>query len=199
MNQSRHRSAEPRDLPPGRFLGRRGFLAVLGAGAMTLAMSMLEWLPLARTAGADPGSEYPDCGVYGDGPGGPICVGAPYSPQNCGPDNWFRTGCYNRPEGGEVCYQAAVICRAAGRENEARNAWRWVLDGVTYRCADGKAYYEGAPNPEIMICSATLSSPEPEPTPAPAPTPAPEPEPSPPPSRRPWPSSLLSELPVLTP
>jgi hypothetical protein len=190
----RHRSPGQRGFLNSPLLGRRGFLAVLGAGAMTLALTALEWLPLARYARAEPGTEYPDCGAYGDGPGGPICVGAPYSPRYCGSDDWFRTGCYERQEGGEVCYEPAAICRAAGRENEARNAWRWEADGISYRCADGKAYYDGAPNPEILICNATLSSPEPSPEPEPEPTTTPPPTST---SRRPWPSSLLPELPLL--
>jgi len=186
----------------GGILGRRGFLAVLSAGAMTLEMTVLGWIPLARPARAEPGTEYPDCGAYSDGPGGPVCVGAPYSPQYCGPDNWFRTGCYLRQDGGEVCYQPAAICHAAGADNEGRHAWRWEVDGTVYRCADGKAFYEGAPNPELLICNATLSSPEPTPPPSTSPTTTPPPSPTPTASlststsRRPWPS-LLSDLPLL--
>lgn len=181
------------------FLGRRGFLAVLSAGAMTLGVTMLGWIPLARPARAQTGTEFLDCGAYSDGAGGPICTGAPYSPKYCGSDKWFKNGCYRTPEG-EVCYEPATLCRAAGREGERRNAWRWEADGVTYRCADGRVRYEGAPNPETVICNATLSDPSP-PSSSPSPEPAP-PEPSPEPSpRQPSPTStprpLLPQLPIL--
>lgn len=180
-------AAEPR-----RFLGRRGFLAVLSAGAMTLGVTMLGWIPLARPARAEPGTEFLDCGIYADGPGGPICVGAPYSPTNCGSDKWFRTGCYRSPQG-EVCYEATTNCRAGGREGERRNAWRWEADGVTYRCADGRAHHEGAPNPETLICSATLSSPQPTPSPEPPSSEPPPPEPT----SSSEPKPLLPLLPLL--
>ncbi|MGH3937173.1 MAG: hypothetical protein ACRDTG_00840 [Pseudonocardiaceae bacterium] len=176
------------------FLGRRSFLAVLSAGAMTLGVTMLGWLPLARPARAQAGTEFLDCGVYGDGAGGPICTGAPYAATYCGSDKWFRNGCYRTPEG-EVCYEPATLCRAGGREGERRNAWRWVADGVTYRCADGRVRHEGAPNPETAICSATLSDSAP-PSSSPAPEPSPEPsstEPTPTSTPRP----LLPQLPLL--
>lgn len=155
-------------------LGRRGFLAVLSTGAMTLGLTVLGWIPLARPARAEVGSEYPDCGIYSDGPGGPICLGAPYSPDYCGSDGWFRTGCYSTP-GGQVCYQPRTVCRAGGRDQEARNAWRWVADGIEYRCADGRIYYEGSPNPDSVICQARLTPLPPPPHPAPPTTPSPEP------------------------
>ena len=157
------------------FLGRRGFVAVLAGGAMTLGMTVLGWIPLARPARAEAGTEYPDCGRYSDGPGGPICIGAPYSPAYCGADDWFITGCYDRPEG-RVCYEAAKACRASRETRAARNAWRWVADGITYRCADGHAWHDGSPNPEVLICSARLTG---EPSPSPAPPP---PTTSPPPT-----------------
>lgn len=190
------------------FLGRRGFLAVLSASAMALGVTMLGWIPLARPARAEAGTEFLDCGTYDDGPGGAICTGAPYSPTYCGSDKWFKTGCYRGPDG-EVCYEPKALCRAEGREGERRNAWRWEADGVTYRCADGRVYYEGAPNPETVICSATLSaaslssSPSPEPSPTPSPEPSPEPsptrspDPSPTPLPEPSPKRLLPQLPVL--
>ncbi|MGH3917044.1 MAG: hypothetical protein ACRDTC_27075 [Pseudonocardiaceae bacterium] len=172
------------------FLGRRGFLAVLSASAMTLGVTMLGWIPLARPARAEAGTEFPDCGVYADGAGGPICVGAPYSASYCGSDKWFKTGCYSSPDG-DVCYEPAAFCRAAGRDGERRNAWRWEADGVTYRCADGRERHAGAPNPETVICSATLSSPpSSSQTPPPEPTPF-EPTPDPEPSR------LIPRLPIL--
>lgn len=162
------------------FLRRRGFLGVLGAGAMTLGITMLGWIPLARPARAEPGTEYPDCGRYSNGPGGPICLGARYSTAYCGDDNWFITGCYPRANGHRVCFSPAAICRAAG-PNERRNAWRWMYEGIQYRCADGHAYWDGAPNPEVVICSAKLtpapSSPTPPEPPAP---PSPTPPPGPP-------------------
>jgi hypothetical protein len=179
---------------------RRGFLAVLGGGAMALGMAVLGWIPPARSARAETGTEYLDCGVYSDGPGGPICVGAPYSARYCGSDKWFRTGCY-RTSDGEICYQPARFCRAPGGDGEARNAWRWQVDGVVYRCADGRVHYEGAPNPETVICQATLSSPPPPEPPSPEPPP-PSPSPTPPPSpapRPPWPPTPPDSPPVSAP
>ncbi|MGH3990974.1 MAG: hypothetical protein ACRDSN_00755, partial [Pseudonocardiaceae bacterium] len=202
--------AEPRTLQfrtqtsVGRrgFFGRRGFLAVLGAGAMTLGITVLGWIPLARPARAEPGTEFLYCGRYGDGsPGGPICVGAPYSPDYCGDDNWFITGCFSGPRGTD-CYEPAEICRVTSENGEGRNAWRWEADGVTYRCADGYAFWNGAPNPDVVICSATLtvappppssSSPPTSPPPSSPPTPPPPSSPptSPPPSAPPsFPTSL---------
>ncbi|MGH3825605.1 MAG: hypothetical protein ACRDQX_00295 [Pseudonocardiaceae bacterium] len=132
---------------------RRGFLAVLGTAAMTLGMTALSWVPLARPARADPGSEYPSCGLYHYGPHGPICTGAPYSPSYCGSDNWFKNGCFGSWEKGLDCYQPRTICRAG---TEAREAWLWKADDVVYRCADGEIAYAGAPNVEQVICNATL-------------------------------------------
>lgn len=134
--------------------GRRGFLAVLGTAAMTLGMTVIGWIPLARPARAQEGTEYLDCGGYSDGPGGPLCVGAPYSARYCGDDNWFRSGCFPGEDGTTDCYEPLASCHADG---EGRNAWRWEADGTVYRCADGQVHYEGAPNPEFVICSATLS------------------------------------------
>lgn len=162
-----HLDRPPLDRPPldrssrsrGVRLRRRGFLAVLGAGAMTLGLTMLGWIPLARPARAEPGTEYPYCGIYTDGqPGGSICVGAPYSPQYCGSDNWFKTGCESGSDGEEICYQPVRACRADGEDSSARNAWRWEADGVTYRCADGRVTRAGAPNSEFVICSARLTA-----------------------------------------
>jgi hypothetical protein len=134
-------------------MGRRGFLAVIGTGAMTLGVAMLGWIPLARPARAEQGSEYLDCGRYSDGPGGPICRGAPYSPSYCGPDKWFKNGCFGEWKDGLDCYQPRTICHAG---EDMREAWRWEADGVVYRCADGEINYDGAPNLEQVICNATL-------------------------------------------
>jgi len=164
------------------FLGRRGFLGVLGAGAMTLGMTMLGWIPLVRRAQAQEGTEFPDCGRYSNGPGGPVCLGARYSPTYCGDDDWFITGCYER-RGFGVCFTPIEICRADA-DSPARNAWRWVDGNIVYRCADGHAYWEGAPNPELVICSADLT-PDPPTTSTPAPSDPPSlpsPTPSPPPT-----------------
>ncbi len=169
------------------FFRRRGFLGVLGAGAMTLGMAVLGWIPLARPARAEQGTEFPDCGRYGNGPGGPICTGAPYSPDYCGDDDWFITGCYDRSDGHHVCYQPAPICRANAETNEGRNGWRWDHEGILYRCADGHAYWDGAPNPEVLICSAKLTPDPPTFTPDPSPPTSPPTLPS------------LPELPNLLP
>ncbi|MGH3814979.1 MAG: hypothetical protein ACRDUV_21465 [Pseudonocardiaceae bacterium] len=140
---------------PGRsgFLRRRGFLAVTGTAAMALGMTMLGWIPLARPARAEQGSEYPDCGRYDNGPGGPICHGAPYSPSYCGSDKWFKNGCFGEWEDGLDCYQPTTICQAG---EDMLHAWRWEADGVVYRCADGQINYAGAPNLEQVICNASL-------------------------------------------
>jgi hypothetical protein len=132
---------------------RRGFLAVTSTAAMTLGLTVLGWIPLARPARAEQGSEYPNCGRYDDGPGVPICYGAPYSPSYCGADNWFKDGCFGDWDKGPTCYQPRMICRAGG---EGRNAWLWKADDVVYRCADGEIHYPGAPNLEQVICSAML-------------------------------------------
>ena len=152
--------AEPRvvhfrDTAPA--LHRRRFLAVVGTAAMTLGVTMLGWIPLARPARAQQGSEYPDCGRYNNGPGGPICHGAPYSSSYCGDDNWFKNGCFENWRGELACYQPRTICRAG---EESREAWRWEADGAVYRCADGEINYDGAPNPEQVICNAPLTQPE---------------------------------------
>ncbi len=134
-------------------LHRRGFFAIAGTAAMTLGLTMLGWIPLARPARAEQGSEYPDCGRYSDGPGGPICYGAPYSPTYCGPDQWFKDGCYGKWHEKLDCFTPTTICRAG---KEATNGWRWKADGVVYRCADGEVHYSGAPNLEQAICNASL-------------------------------------------
>jgi hypothetical protein len=146
----------PRWVRRNRPLSRRGFLAVLSTAAMTLGLTVLGWVPLARPSRAEQGSEYPDCGRYYDGPGGPICYGAPYSPSYCGSDRWFKNGCFGSWKQGLDCYQPRTLCRAGG---EARNAWHWKADGVVYRCADGEIHYSGAPNLEQVICSAALPEP----------------------------------------
>jgi hypothetical protein len=46
-----------------------------------------------------------------------------------------------------------MICRAG---EEPRDGWRWISDGITYRCADGEIHYNGAPNLEQVICNAPL-------------------------------------------
>ncbi|MGH3896894.1 MAG: hypothetical protein ACRDTA_01320 [Pseudonocardiaceae bacterium] len=138
---------------PDRFMGRRGFLAVVATAGMALGMTMLGWIPLARPAKAEQGSEYPDCGRYNNGPGGPICAGAPYSPSYCGPDKWFKNGCFGNWEDGLDCYEPTTICDAGA---DRRDAWRWEADGVVYRCADGQINYDGAPNLEQVICNAVL-------------------------------------------
>ncbi|HEY3894060.1 MAG TPA: hypothetical protein VGL88_01695 [Pseudonocardiaceae bacterium] len=135
-------------------LRRRGFLSVAGTAAMTLGLTVLGWIPLARPARAEVGSEYPNCGRYSNGPGGPICYGAPYSSKYCGPDNWFMEGCYGDWDNGLDCYQARTVCRA---EAEPRNGWRWKADSIEYRCADGEIHYSGAPNLEQVICNAALN------------------------------------------
>lgn len=137
----------------GTGMHRRGFLAIVGSAAMTLGLTVLGWIPLARPARAEQGNEYPDCGRYADGVGGPICYGSPYSPSYCGPDQWFKDGCYGDWNKGLDCYSPASICRAG---EESLQGWRWMADGVTYRCADGTIQYSGAPNLEDVICSATL-------------------------------------------
>lgn len=138
-----------------RSIRRRGFLAVMAAGAMTLGITALSWVPLARPARAEPGTEYPGCGRYDDGPGGPLCSGFPYSPDNCGDDDWFRNGCVEYSDGHVDCYRPLPICEAGN--NGGRNAWRWEADGAVWRCADGEVQHEGAPNPETVICNARLS------------------------------------------
>jgi hypothetical protein len=135
-------------------LHRRGFLAVASTAAMTLGLTLLGWIPLARPAGAEQGSEYPDCGRYHYGPHGPTCIGAPYSESYCESDKWFRNGCYGDPDKGLDCYQPRAICRAGA---DSRNAWLWKSDGWTFRCADGDVQYSGAPNLEKLVCSARLS------------------------------------------
>jgi hypothetical protein len=152
--------AEPRTVQfrdTGTVVRRRGFLAIVGTAAMTLGLTMLGWIPLARPARAQQGTEYPDCGRYSDGAGGPICNGAPYSPSYCGTDNWFKNGCFGEWKGGLDCYQPRTICRAG---EEMQEAWRWEADGVVYRCADGEIHYNGAPNLEQVICNASLDRPE---------------------------------------
>jgi hypothetical protein len=148
--------AQPRAVQfrgPVTALQRRGFLAVIGTAAMTLSMTMLGWIPLARPARAEQGSEYLGCGRYSDGPDGPICHGAPYSPSYCGSDKWFKNGCFGKWRDGLDCYQPRTICQAG---EDMREAWRWEADGVVYRCADGEINYDGAPNLEQVICNATL-------------------------------------------
>lgn len=140
-----------RDTGPG--MQRRGFLAIVGTAAMTLGLTVLGWIPLARPARAELGREYPNCGRYTDGPGGPICYGAPYSPSYCGPDQWFKNGCYGNWDKGLDCYSPAAICRPGEGDFEA---WLWKADSVTYRCADGTIQYNGAPNLEDVICNANL-------------------------------------------
>lgn len=140
-------------------LHRRGFLAVAGTTAMTLGLTLLGWIPLARPARAESGTQYPDCGLYHDAPDGygqdgSVCIGAPYSESYCGKDKWFMDGCYGDWNEGLDCYQPRMVCRAGP---EPRNAWLWKSDNVTYRCADGEVHYSGAPNLEKVICSATLS------------------------------------------
>ncbi|HEX2298207.1 MAG TPA: hypothetical protein VHH34_06780 [Pseudonocardiaceae bacterium] len=176
------------------FLRRRGFLGVLGGGAVTLGITMLGWIPLARPARAEPGTEFPTCGSYYNGPGGPICIGARYSPAYCGNDGWFITGCYPRADGHQVCFQPAPICRADGENNPGRNAWRWMDGVVQYRCADGHAYWDGAPNPEMLICNAKLTPAPPPPAPPP---PAPTTSPSPAPPTGPPTFPALPALPAL--
>jgi hypothetical protein len=178
-------------------LHRRGFLTVVSAAALTLGLTMLSWIPLARPARALQGTEYPDCGRYSNGPEGQICHGAPYSPSYCGTDNWFKYGCFDSSDGARDCYQPRTLCRAG---EELREAWRWEVDGRSYRCADGEIQYHGAPNPELVICNALLTQPEqpqetpqPEETPQPGETPQPEETPSSTP-RAPW-----SSLPSLAP
>lgn len=134
-------------------LPRRGFLQVAGTAAMTLGLTVLGWIPLARPARAEAGSEYPHCGRYHP-KGGGICYGAPFSPSYCGEDNWFKEGCYGQWDQGLNCYTPRTVCRA---QEEPRNAWRWRSNGVEYRCADGEIQYSGAPNLEPVICNATLS------------------------------------------
>ncbi|PZS39127.1 MAG: hypothetical protein DLM62_09945 [Pseudonocardiales bacterium] len=146
------RSVQFRDAAPT--VRRRGFLAVVGTAGMTLGLTMLGWIPLARSARAEQGSEYLDCGHYSHRPGSPICYGAPYSASYCGSDRWFKSGCYGNWKDGLDCYQPRTICRAGG---EARNGWRWKDGDTVYRCADGEVHYNGAPNLEQLICSATLS------------------------------------------
>lgn len=165
-----------------RRVRRRGFFAVMAAGAMTLGVTALSWVPLARPARAEPGSEYMGCGRYGDGPGGAVCHGYPYSEEHCGEDGWFLDGCYTNSDGSVDCYRPLEICRAG--DEGGRNAWRWKTEDEEWRCADGEVQYEGAPNPETVICSAELSSgaftEEPPTTTTPTPTPTPtEPTPGP--------------------
>lgn len=135
-------------------LHRRGFLAVVGTTAMTLGLTLLGWIPLARPARAEQGSEYPDCGRYHYGPNGPTCIGAPYSESYCDSDKWFKNGCYGDPDKGLDCYQPQTICRAG---TESRNAWLWKSDSWMFRCADGDVHHSGAPNLEKLVCSARLS------------------------------------------
>ncbi|HEX8758474.1 MAG TPA: hypothetical protein VF734_00555 [Pseudonocardiaceae bacterium] len=158
------RAVQFRDAAPA--LHRRRFLAVVGTAAMALSVTMLGWIPLARPARAQQGSEYLDCGRYNNGPGGPICHGAPYSPSYCGSDRWFKNGCFGNWDDGLDCYQPRTICRAG---EEQREAWRWEADGVAYRCADGEINYSGAPNLEQVICNAPLPQPEMAPSPSPEP------------------------------
>lgn len=177
------RAVQFRDTAPA--LHRRRFLAVVGTAAMTLSVTMLGWIPLARPARAQQGSEYLECGRYNNGPGGPICHGAPYSPSYCGDDSWFKNGCFENWRGDLACYQPRTICRAG---EEPRGAWRWEADGVVYRCADGEINYDGAPNPEQVICNASLSQPaettppseseRPESSDSPEPSESPDPPPS---------------------
>jgi hypothetical protein len=180
-----------------RRVRRRGFLAVMAAGAMTLGVTALSWVPLARTARAEAGTEYPGCGRYGDGPGGPVCYGFPYSSDHCGDDDWFRNGCYENSDGTVDCYRPLAICEAG--DDGGRNAWRWEDDDTVWRCADGELQYEGAPNPETVICNARLGSwpftePSPTTTSSPTPTPTPTREPEPP-----LPVPALPSLPALPP
>ncbi len=182
-----------------RPLRRRGFLAVMAAGAMTLGITALSWVPLARPARAQPGSEYLGCGQYADGPGGPVCYGFPYSAGHCGDDHWFRNGCFETSDGHTDCYQPLTICEAG--DDGARNAWRWATDEAEWRCADGEVQYEGAPNPETVICSARLPerafpTQAPAPTSSPSPTPTPTPSPEEPDPLLPLPIPVLPSLPL---
>lgn len=145
---------------PSPRLRRRGFIGVLGGGAMTLSLTMLGWIPFARSARAEEGTEYLTCGVFD---GDPICIGGHTSPIYCGEDNWFRNGCVTNDDGFTDCYEPLSICGADGPD---RNAWRWDYEGITFRCADGDVEFEGAPSDELVICSARLGPAEPESDPA---------------------------------
>ena len=124
---------------------RRPLLKGALTGSMTLAVTMIGWIPLAKPARAAVGTEYTTgCGGYSYD--GKLCTGASYSSGYCGSDKWFKNGCFRAPDNYVDCYAPTKACGSP-----ARNAWRWS----GYRCADG--YYTPYGQSRIFrICSAKL-------------------------------------------
>lgn len=140
---------------------RRAFLRTLGAGGMTLGLTVLGWLPSARQrqASATVGTEYLHCAGY-ENDGGYVtntilCYGFPYSSMYCGADGWFKNGWFRDPGDNSLdLYVPRTIC---GDGYPARNGWRWThTNGVTYRCTDGYIYWNGTGTPYAVICSKAL-------------------------------------------
>lgn len=127
---------------------RRPLLKGALTGSMTLAVTVIGWIPLAKPARATVGTEYTanNCSDAGYSYDGKLCTGAPYSSGYCGSDKWFKNGCFRAPDNYVDCYAPTKICGSP-----ARNAWRWS----GYRCADG--YYTPYGQSRLFrICSAKL-------------------------------------------
>jgi hypothetical protein len=149
--------ATGRPMPARRTLAtqRRTLLKAAGVLGGALALNVLSWLPPARVRGAAArvGTEYLGCAGYDQWPGyndnTAICVGAPYSPYNCGTDGWFL-------QYSGTCFVSGAVVDC-GIENglTAKNAWRWNYSGHTYRCSDGMQYWCGGS--AFVICDYQLS------------------------------------------
>jgi hypothetical protein len=132
---------------------RRTALKAAGALGGGLALTVLSWLPPARSkpAAAAVGTEYANsCAGY-DGWAGyndnsKVCVGATYGSGYCGGDGW-----YLNYFSATVRYWPIVLC---GIDNglAARNAWRWTHGGTRYRCADGVFWTPGG-GEVLRICA----------------------------------------------
>lgn len=131
---------------------RRRLLQAAGAIGGALALNVLQGISGVRLpfAAATVGSEWTGCTVYAYSNDIVCTPGGVYSYIYCGGDGWFKNGTFN---GGNERYRPIAICNQ-------RNAWRWVHNGIRYRCADGEfSYYRssgGWTAWQFKICSQWL-------------------------------------------
>jgi hypothetical protein len=129
---------------------RRAVLRVTATLGGVAALSVLGWLPPARLrrAGATAGNEHLNCADDDSVSGcddSAVCVGAPYSQRNCGPDGWFPVVADN-PD-----WAMWPVPASGAFPTPKRNARRWTHAGTPWRCTDG-LYQERGSMPELRIC-----------------------------------------------
>lgn len=161
----------------GSMARRRTVLRGIALSGATIGATALGWSPLSRISGASAetsptgltGWDATDCrdaypngyneerdnvGVYTSQPG--ACFGGyRIGSTLCDSTGWHRSDTVRTSWSQTTSYRP--ISSACGATT-TKNAWKWTVNGVTYRCSDGvmTVRYWGFPYSYLTICRAKV-------------------------------------------